>query len=239
MASCPHCHGSGTTEGEYPSCLSCGGSGYLGSDTQARCTRCAGTGHGPTRSVVSCGYCAGTGRDPNARRKPAGSRSRGSSSGAASAGAGRSRAATSDEKFETFAAGVLGALWALYFIFGFFTFSEEWVPFAIAGVAGVLTAALWRLAVHVAVVAGVFVFVWILLATNGAFTETWVPLALAAAAAALSLYLRKLAELAFFLAGFAGLFGLVNNGISPSEFIDGARLAFDTVVAAAAVAAGI
>ncbi len=221
MSACPQCYGSGQREGDYPSCGRCGGQGFIGSDTQNRCTSCAGTGHLSSRQWVTCYYCSGNGRDPHAA-----SPKRGAGTPSRVEMKPPRRAAKIPKEgnwgWATVAAAVIVGGWTLFFLLGLYSYEtdEEWVPFALAAIAALLGAALWRLAAKVGVFVGVLLFVWIWIEANGNLEKPWMPLALAGGAAVLSLYAWRLAAVAMLgIAGFV-LMVVTQDGISPTEVTD-------------------
>lgn len=225
MTSCPYCHGSGEVEGDYPPCGRCGGSGFIGSDTEDRCTSCGGTGHLPSPEWVRCHYCAGTGQDPYApdtvpARRP---RERGR---VRRRKAGRERvqelppAGESESwKWVTRAAALITGGWVLFLLSELYTFGPdlEWVPFVLAVLAGLIGAVLWRLAAKVLLFGAVLLLVWGWLEANGDLGESWLPFALGFGGAIVSLYAWRMAGLALLGAAGVALVVAVRDGISPQE----------------------
>lgn len=135
----------GTIEGSYPSCYGCNGTGYIGSNTEARCGSCGASGRMSTREIVSCPRCAGTGREPGGGGSSHGS---GSSPSPAGASAGSTSKISSKSEWKAID-------WIVVFVVGFFTFAvtsrgtsapsdEIWFHVVIAVIAGLFAGAIWR-----------------------------------------------------------------------------------------------
>ncbi|MAQ83546.1 MAG: hypothetical protein CMH12_09965 [Maritimibacter sp.] len=191
-ADCPYCDGTGTADGDRVACRACAGMGERGGLT---CDACDGAGlvTGPLRGP--CAYCGGSGQDPHPRREPPPLRRTGDPP--------EPDPHPAAQPGWTLASGVValavaGLVWLALSANSDDPHLDGWVPYAVAGVAGLLAGMVWRAAAKLVVAAAVFVLVTDLALGRLPLSADWQAFALGLMVAALALWKWR-------VVGFAGL----------------------------------
>ncbi|WP_118133200.1 hypothetical protein [Oceanicella sp. SM1341] len=172
-----------------------------------------------SREWVTCPHCSGTGTDPFAPR-PAAARK---ASGEPRPPAGRTRqdaaAAQDSPAWLTLVTAGVTAGWALFFLAPGFGPGpiDDWAPLALAGLAGLAGALLWRLAARVVLFCGVFLLAWGWLRAEAGFDAAWVAPALGLVAALVALRAWQVAAMLMLAAAGFVLLLATQDGLSPEQ----------------------
>ncbi len=186
---CPFCFGSGTADGDRVACRDCAGTGERGG---LSCGACDGAGvvTGPLRGP--CAYCGGSGRDPHARREPPPLRR----TGDLPEPEPPLRAQPGWTLASFVVALAVAALVWLALSANDYPEAEGWIPYAVAGVAGVLAGLVWRAAAKLVVGGAVFVLVTDLALGRIPGSADWQAFAIGIAATALAVWKWRLVGVA-------------------------------------------